>query len=595
MAQSSVLSGIELVITDTKEEKSLSDYLAILRRRIVPMVSMGLGVLAISLAIALGLPPVYQSSATIVIEQQKIPEDLVRSTVTSYAEQRIDLIGQQVMTSTNLTKIIDKYKLYEEQRAEQPMEVVLDRMREDIGLEMVVTDVVNPTSGKATQVTIAFKLSYQNRVPQVAQNVANELVSLYLDENIRNRTESALEATDFLDKEAERLAAEIAEIETRLAEFKELNVHALPELTQLNLQLMERAEQDLIEVEREIRTLTKQRIYLVSELAQVAPQGPVYSVTGQRVLSSADRLKALQTELVSATARYGPDHPDIVKLRKEIEAFKRETGAINPRSEIEVQLSTLRSELASMHERYSDDHPDVKRLIRSIAGLQEELKRAPASTSQSVASSADNPAYLQLQARLNAADSEVAALKARAQELRERRASYETRLTGAPQVEREYKVLTRDYEVALAKHREVAAKQMEARLSHSLETSQKGERFTLIEPPLLPEKPAKPNRYAIAALGLVLALGSGLGTAALAEAMDVTVQGIDDVVGLLGSAPLAVIPTVETANEIRRQRIARFFVFAGLFAGVYVVMLLFHLLVMPLDVLWYVGLRKLGL
>src|SRR5450755_3764873 len=65
-----------------------------------------------TLALALGLPPTYVAGATILIEQQEIPQELVRSAVTSFADQRVQVISQRVMTTQNLLSLIDRYDLY---------------------------------------------------------------------------------------------------------------------------------------------------------------------------------------------------------------------------------------------------------------------------------------------------------------------------------------------------------------------------------------------------------------------------------------------------------------------------------------------------
>lgn len=547
------------------------------------------------MGLAFALPPVYRASATILIEQPEIPKELVRSTITSYAEERINLIGQRVMNSANLLAIIQKYDLYPERRGDEPIENVFAKMREDIVLETVLADVVDPRVGKPIKVAVAFTLSYENRSPQLAQNVANDLVSLYLAENIKLRTKSTSEASSFLSEEAEKLATEIGGLEAQLAEFKERNVNQLPELIPLNFQLMERVEQELIEVERQIRSLTEQRIHLGSQLAHLDPRKTMYSRSGEPILNPTERLKFLETALVSSSARYSPEHPTLAELRKEIEAFKKDTGAVSTTSEIHSRLVVLRSQLSSVRERYSERHPDVQRLIREIGGLEDKLKGALASPSGSAQSEIDNPAYLEVLARLETADTEIATTRAKALELRGKRASYETRLAQTPGVERQYRDLMRDYEGTVAKYKEVTAKQMEARLAESLEAELKGERFTLLEPPRLPEIPAKPQRLAISLLGTLLSLGLGLGTVALAEALDATVRGSEGIVALLGAPPLAVIPKVESLRQIHHRAIHRRLAIAGLFTGLAIAVMLFHRLLVPLDVFWYSVLGKLDL
>lgn len=150
-----------------------------------------------SIGLAFGLPSIYRSEATILIEQQEIPDDLVRSTVTSFAGERIQIISQRVMTTQNLSRIIEEYGLYKDDRKSKSMSILVEEMRERIDLEMISADVVDPRSGRPTTATIAFKIAFSGEEPRLTQKVTNDLVSLYLDENLKQRTAHAVETSSF--------------------------------------------------------------------------------------------------------------------------------------------------------------------------------------------------------------------------------------------------------------------------------------------------------------------------------------------------------------------------------------------------------------
>ena len=575
--------------------KGLGDYVAILQRRKNQLIITAVIIFILSAATAFLLPPSYRSSATILIEQQQIPSDLVRSTVTSYADQRIQLISQRVMTSANLQRIIGRFGLYAEELQTESMLTMLETMREDIHLEMINAEVVDPTKGKAVEATIAFTISYDNESPALAQRVANELVSLFLNENLKQRSELAVEASSFLAGEAGKLKKQITTYETALAEFKEKNVNKLPELVQLNLQLMERTERELTEVKRQIRSLEERKIYLSSELAQIQPNSMLYSADGGRIFSPEDRLKDLQAKYVTASAVYSPNHPDLVKMGKEIAALEKEVQSEDVALELQTKLKDLNTRMVGLRERYSAPHPDVKKVQRAINTMQQAIdqeltKKQPA---KAAAPKPDNPAYIQLQAQLEAAKSDLASYRHTQTELKAKLTDYEKRITGAPQVEREYRNLTRDYENALAKYQEIQAKQMEAELAATLEKENKGEQFSLIEPPQLPEEPESPNRFAILFLGFIFSMAGGVGTVAVAEAMDDSIHGARSIIEVVDMPPLAVIPYIDNSVD-RRQKIFRklFYILLSLtviFGGAALV----HFFFMPLDVLWFSILRRL--
>lgn len=590
-----------------QEAKGFRDYLDSFRRRRKQLVWTVVVILAVSVSVAFGLPPVYRSTATILIEEQEIPPDLVRSTVTSYADQRIQMIRQRVMTRSNLRNIIDKFNLYQDERRYKTTEEVLELMQDDVSMDMVNAEVVDPRSQRPTQATIAFTLSYDSRSPQTAQRVANELVSLYLTENVKTRTEKAEETSDFLTQEAQRLRTKLDDLENKLAAFKERNVANLPELMQLNLQLMDRTERDLQNVETQIRTLEERKFYLQGQLAQIDPNSPLFSVGGDKLLDAQSRLKVLQTQLISASATYAPDHPDVVRLKREIEALQRETGLKAPKLDELDELASLQAELELARQKYAPEHPDVVRLERKVDALKEQIAqketgrasdaKAPSASSAATAlaeSKPDNPAYITLQAQLEATNSEQRALESQRQDLKAKLDDYEKRLTATPEAEREFAALTREHDATARRYQEISAKQMEAQVAQELERKSKGERFTLIDPPQLPELPVRPNRAAILFLGLVLSLGGGFGFTAVAENLDRSIRSTRTLVSLVGMPPLAVIPYIKTEREELRRKRRRGIYLAVAAAVVVVLLLLVHFLWKPLDVIWFAGLRRLG-
>jgi uncharacterized protein involved in exopolysaccharide biosynthesis len=573
------------------EEQTLefTDYIRALRQRRLSIILIALAIFSVGAATAFLWPPTYKSAATILIKEQDIPPDLVRSTVTSYAAQRIQTISQRVMARPNLLEIIEKYKLYADQRERLTTEEIISEMRNNISLNLIDADVVDPRTGRPTAATIAFSLSFSGEHPAQVQKVANELMSLYLKENLKERSEKASETLAFLSDESNRLSREIATIEKNLAEFKEQHGNSLPELSQLNLQMMERTDREIADVVSTIRVQEERKIFLESQLAQLKPYG------ADVALDPATRLQALRTEYLRLVARYSSDHPDVVRIKREIAGLEQETGQVDSSAQRLKQLDELHSELARLRESYSSEHPDVIRVRRQI----ESLENAPAPTSNvrsSLASNAsdnpDNPAYIQLRSQIETADAEIRGLKNKKTKLEAKLADYERRLVATPQVERQYKVLQRDLQNAVGKYQEVRAKQMEAEIAQELEKDSKGERFEIVEPPILPEEPVSPNRPAILILSLVLALGCGIGYAAIAESLDDSIRGSKLLFQASGAAPLAVIPYLENdAESSKRKRRTTGRVAAAV--GVIILsIVMLHYFWTPLDVLWYKALRK---
>ncbi|UVT14490.1 MAG: lipopolysaccharide biosynthesis protein [Nitrospira sp.] len=579
----------------SEQVKSLKDYVASFQRRKKLMVSISIGLLSVALALAFLWPPTYRSTATILIEEQEIPSDLVRSTITSYADQRIETIKQQVMSRTTLWKVVEQFNLYEDLRKNSPVEEIVRRFVKDIEVEVISADVVDKRTQHATKATIAFTVTYQSRVPELAQKVANELTSLFLGENLKSRERQAQEASSFLQQEADNLAKHIGEIDGKIASFKQRASGALPELMPLNQQLMNQAERELMDVDQQLRSLEERKTYLEGELATIKPNTPIVSVTGERILDSADRLRALRAEYAGAAANLSSDHPDIIKMKQEMEALEKETGQLPDEVETIKRLTDARAMLAADLERLGHEHPDIVQLRRKVAGLEEAVRRVKAAPGRKTELRPENPAYINLQAQLNSATASLDALRKTRVDLKRRLQEYATRLERAPEIEPEYLVLTRDRDTSGQKYQDIRSRLLEAKVSEGLEVQRKGERFSLIDPPSIPEKPFKPNRLAIVLLGFILAVGGGIGAGAAVESLDHSIRTPEQLVALTQHFPLAVIPFMPNEEDVSRVRLRRrLFQSAGI-GAVATILLVLHFFVVPLDVLWFTALRRFGM
>lgn len=576
-----------------EQTKELKDYIDVLRRRRTLILSLTAGLFVISVIVAFVWPPTYRSTATILIEEQEVPPELIRSTVTSYAAQRIQTINQRVMTRSNLMQIIEKYDLYHDKRRSDTTEEILERMRKDVKVEMINADVLDPRTGQPRPATIAFTLAFDGEGAEISQKVASEITSLYLNENLKNRTEKANETFTFLSDEATKLREHITELETQIADFKEKNAGRLPELVALNMQMRDRIEAELRDVDNQTRSLDERKFYLEGQLAQINPLSPSMSGDGgQLIMDPVTQLKSLRSEYLSVTSKYSPDHPDVVRLRRQIEGLEKQTGSVDSSTEQAKQLSTSRTELASAREKYSADHPDVIRLTKAVAAQEEALKKKPTPESEVAKEKPDNPAYLTMQAQLEGFKSQLQALTVQRDTLKAKLSDLEKRLQQTPEVERKFMVLMRDYETSSRRYQEIMAKRNEASVGQELEKERKAEKFVLIDPPQLPEKPIIPNRPAIVILGLLLSIGGSVGYAVVLDSMDKSIRGVRGLMAVLESPPLSIIPYLPNSEDLARTGKNRKLVIAAFAGGFVLIVLLVHIFWTPLDVLWFKGLRK---
>lgn len=562
---------------------SIKDYLKIIKRRrkylLIPFVI----ILTISSVLAVILPPVFRSTATILIEEQEIPPDLVRSTVTSFAVQRIKVISQRIITRPNLNEIIQKYDLYPDERKKKSEERILEKMRDRLKIDTISADVggKNSSSSKAT---IAFTLSFEDQNPGIAQKVANELTSLFLKENIKTRTESAENAMVFLREEAHRLKEKIQQIQTDLATFKEKNLDQLPQINQLNQQELNDIKNQLRALDNQELTLKERKFIIESDLSRIDP-----NTSGvNSVPSLKDRLKTLESLYPSLAASYSENHPDVVKARREMESIKKEIGSTNEDlKKLNDELTNKKAELATLLEQYSEKHPDVIKLKKQIDLLQQSLVQAKQTEVTESRVEPENPAYINLTVQLKSINAEMESLDRTRTQLRQKMDTLRSSLREAPVVEKEYADLLQELDNSNLRYREVSQREMEASIAQQLEVEHKGERFTLIDPPQAPLEPISPNRKAIFFLGIIFALAASFGIVALMEMMNATINSENTITAILGVAPLASIPYLQNKQEhsavVKRHRI----LIIGAIITAIVALIAFHYFILPLDVFWF--------
>lgn len=536
---------------DEQESKSLKEYLSILKRHKGKMALAAGVVFLSSLCLAIFLPPTYTSTATILIEQPIISNDLVDSTISSYAEQQVQRIRQRVLSRPNLRRIIDKFQLYRDRLDKDTWTKILEDMENSINVDMISADVLDPRSGRASKATIAFQVGFSHRSPEISQRVTNELVSLFLQENLKERTESAEEASSFFGREAKKLNKRLKEIDNKLFALKKERGDSLPELKQQNTRLLERAYQRLEDINNQYNKAYERKIFLHAQLSQISP----YATSNNLALDDRTRLKMLQVEYSNLLSRYSPNHPDVIKVRTEIEALGDSGDNSASRKSLTIALKEKKASLAKLKDNYSAEHPDIIALTKEIQTIESQIASIPIATdNQNSSLDSDNPAYIQTQAQIKSSELEILSLERSRKEQLKRINEYEQRMRISPEVERQYNELMRSYEATQQRLEQIQSKQISVNLAESVEKSRKGERYVMSEPPELPEEPTKPNRTAIVALGILLSLASAVAAAALAESLDQGIYGARQLSLATGDAPLIVIPYLNVEREIKAKQ-----------------------------------------
>jgi polysaccharide biosynthesis transport protein len=528
-------------MSETLNTPDFSDYIAAIKRRRVLLVSIGLPILAIALALAIGLPDVYVSTGLITFSDAtvsgQLPTDKERaSREKSYMDQYVASLSESVMSARSLTKLVKDVP------EAVPVDATLEDAMKDVNrktrVETVKMPVLDPDSSREREIISAFTVQYGSRNPEIAQKVSAWLTNQFMAVSRGNLLVRAKAAAQFYNVQAEQYRKDIADLESKLATFKAKNFGNLPELTDLNLNLLDRTQRDLDDIGQQQRALRQDKIFLEQQLVQARNAG-----------TDEGMLQQLQAEYSKKLSTYDENHPDMIALRRQIDAIKAGGGAIDSLS-LSAQLQAQRQILAQARQRYSEDHPDVKRIERQIKTLQTRIGSGEVNAGNVVGS----PAVVQLKTQINAMDTQIAGLDRRSGELRTKLDEMERRVEQTPQTEREYKTLTRDLELAHAKYDEINKSMMDSELTSAAITSGRSDELSLVQAPSVPANPAKPKRVAIAAIGVMLAILLSLTAVVVAESVDQTVRGSRDVRRVLDLSPLGVIPQIQDAVTARRAR-----------------------------------------
>ena len=513
---------------------TMDDYFKIIKRRKWSLIFPAIIVFIAVAIVAFALPSIYKSTSTILIEEQDVPPEFVMTTVTSYAEQRLQSIHQRIVSFQRLLDLINRFNLYPELKNKRTDEEIVEKMREDITLEPISIEAADRRTRRPEAVTIAFTLSYEGKNPGTVHRVANILTSMFLEENLLVREKHARETTEFLEEEMGRVKADLTELDAKMAVFKNAHVNELPDLLQVNMQSLNNIESTIDRLNEQLRSLKEREGYLQTQLASI------------------------------------------------------------PRDVDQNRLSELKAQLAHLSARYSDKYPDVIKTKAEIAELEKQRNHSIQSSAQTDIAP-DNPAYITLAAQLSSTQADIISVKKQIQEANETAFKYRTRIANTPKVEEAYKAILIERNNTQLKYDDLMRKHMEARVAQGLEKEQKGERFTLIDPARLPEKPYKPNRLAIMLIGFVLSIGAGVGWASLKEFNDQSIRDSDSLTQATSFPVLAVIPEILTKKDTRRISNKRLVAITASVLTIIAGVVIFHYLVMDLNVFWAKLMRKVPL
>lgn len=497
-------------------ELTFEDYIAILKRRLWMILLPATIIPALAVGATFIIHPRFLSQTLVIIQQQKVPDDFVKPVLNEDLNARLASMREQIFSRTRLQPIIDRFGLYSK---EPTLEARLDAMRKAIDLKPIRSQLTN-TNGLP-----GFFISFTTDNARTAQQVCGEITSMFLSENLRAREQSAQGTTDFLKGQLEDAKRSLDEQDAKLAEFQRKYLGELPEQETSNANMLTSLNTQLDAATQNLSRMEQDKTYLEALLAQ-------------------------QTGAVEANAGERPDKGGT-------------TPALRPQAVVDPELQKMEAQAAALEARYTPDHPDVLKMHREIEAKKKTLAAAatqnqsgePKKVGQS-APQTNRPELQKLQAQITGLSGGIVTKKADQTRIQQQMNMYQSRIQSSPAVQEQYKQITRDYQTALQFYNELLAKRNRSEMAMDLEHRQEGEQFLVMDPPNLPEQPIFPNRDLFGIAGLAVGLIFGVMLAAYFEYRDEGFRNDRDVLALTKLSTLVSIPWV-ASDEKQGSRLAR--------------------------------------
>jgi polysaccharide chain length determinant protein (PEP-CTERM system associated) len=466
----------------------------------------------ISFGVCKYLPKVYRATTLILVQPQSVPESYVRPTITDTVINRLNTIGQEIMSRTRLEKVIEEFNLYKDLRKKVPMEEAVETMRKAI--------VVKVQEEKKERTRNSFTISFEGEEPKTVMMVTNKLASLFIEENLKVRELQAGGTSDFISKELLTMEDRLKRKEQEIRVYKERNMGQLPQQLDANLRILEQLQQQLRTASEKIRAAEDRTFIFQGQLEQLKklePRGDAFP--NQEALNTAriredpvTQLNALKRELASMQTRLKETHPDVIDLKKKIAMLESQVEGKSKSPQEEEKITTKNLPPPRLD-------PDTERF------------------------------YRQLTEQYNSALLEAKRLKEEEKALKEQMILYQRRIEDTPKREQEIVLLTRDYELLKTNYQSLLDKNLQAQMAENLERKQKGEQFKILDPAVLPEKPIKPDQNKIMLIGGLLGIVLGIGLTWVRESSDQSFRTVSDLEEYLGIPVLATIPNLKEEKK----------------------------------------------
>jgi len=451
-------------------------------------------------------PDTYEAGSTFIVEQSSFLDPLIKDNgVSGTLEERIKNLKTSLTSVGIIERAVKKTALAKQANAGQAGAVIA-QVRKNIKLT---------TKGTEGESNI-FTVSYSGNDPRLVRDVVNALVSQYVEDSLNNQKAAAAGAYDFIRSQLAEYRSKLEESDRSIRIFTEKNPHFVPQSEMMLSPKDDGFNAMEVDTDIKLKELLIKRDSLQRQLSGDQESASAYVA---KEGSPQARLNFLNNQLALLMAKFTDRHPEVIKVKDEIEELKRE-----------------------------------------ISQAQQLHQTSPAAAEL-------NPVYRQMKEELVRTDAEIESLRERYAELRRSHEQAQGVLGAMPGLQQEWSKLQRDRNEYQKIYDDLLQNLEKARVTNDVALASKTAGIRVTDPAVLPMYPVSPDRIRLMLLGIGLGIVSGLGTAVLLENLNKSYKDEESVESDLKLTVLAAIPEIQTSEDkiaVRRLD-KRVFTFAGMY------------------------------
>jgi len=538
------MAGASNYVTVSRRPPDVEDYIDMIRRYRSWIIGPMFAGLVISVVVAFLWQDTFVSTAVMQITPQQISSRLVPSDYTTQMQDRLNSMQQEILSRSSLGELITRpsLDLYPKERLKRPLEDIVQDMRnQGIAIKMIDLPVAarinNPGQMLASAFTISF--SYTDRFK--AQAVVRELVSKFVEQNVKVQSDQARMTTQFIEDELRNAKKALDQADSNLTKWKMANEGKLPEQFQANWTGLQSAQMEAqrlsdalshdqtqkLMIEQQIRNYNADQDYWSQHAEDLLANPGQLSVRNQQLVNLDDKLTQIRLALASAKKQYGERYPAIAEFQAQIDTLETQKAMLEKEQAAKDKEAAASAGPAEMRVA----NPQAQQRLLELKNNTNILKTQLATTQQEI------DGIMRAQGEIN-----------------KRIAAYQARIEAEPIGQAEYQSLARDYSNAQEAYNSQVKKREESETQQNLEEHKAGQQLVPLDPPSLPETPVEPKRPVWAAVGTIIGLMIGIVLAAVKEMKDTSLKNLKDVRAYTNLPVLSSVPLLENALLVRRKR-----------------------------------------